>query len=353
MPNASSMHPQTPQRRGGALEHLLAQFGAQQSATSATKDRTNAKKEALLAASLIHSVAGEPQSKSAPYTPSSLQQRDISSAPVNPSRATPVSSPGSSTSYATDSSEDIRHIAEIDFIEEARASPIPKASLRRARTGHARIQLEGLKMENRRTDRDEAPRRSTRVRKSDILASDTVYYPPTPPSKRKSSAPSPRRLDTARARLRDEIARKTQTKANAFIVHHKDLFLPLLPESNYITKLIASGQPASVEVYKRLPEQPKGVKATLKPYQLDGLSFLAYLHKNGFSGILADEMGLGKTLQTLSLFQYLEEQDRNAGVVSEELRPYLVICPLSVLNSWVNEAQKVRAFPVALVGTIH
>lgn len=78
----------------------------------------------------------------------------------------------------------------------------------------------------------------------------------------------------------------------------------------------------------------------MKPYQLSGLSFLVHLYNNGFSGILGDEMGLGKTLQTLSLFQYLEEQDQKIGVPSEELRPYLVVCPLSVLNSWVNEAQR-------------
>lgn len=78
----------------------------------------------------------------------------------------------------------------------------------------------------------------------------------------------------------------------------------------------------------------------MKPYQLTGLSFLVHLYNNGFSGILGDEMGLGKTLQTLSLFQYLEEQDQKAGIKSEEPRPYLVVCPLSVLNSWVNEAQK-------------
>ena len=93
----------------------------------------------------------------------------------------------------------------------------------------------------------------------------------------------------------------------------------------------------------------------MKPYQLSGLSFLVHLYNNGFSGILGDEMGLGKTLQTLSLFQYLEEQDQASGKKSEELRPYLVVCPLSVLNSWVTEAQKwVPELPVLRFhGTIH
>ena len=75
----------------------------------------------------------------------------------------------------------------------------------------------------------------------------------------------------------------------------------------------------------------------MKPYQLLGLSFLVYLYKNGLSGILGDEMGLGKTLQTLSLFQYLKE---SRSVSSNELRPCLVVCPLSVLSSWIAESRR-------------
>lgn len=77
----------------------------------------------------------------------------------------------------------------------------------------------------------------------------------------------------------------------------------------------------------------------MKPYQLSGLSFLVYLHRNGLSGILGDEMGLGKTLQTLSLFQYLKE-NRKLSKPDRERRPCLVICPLSVLNSWMSEVHK-------------
>ena len=76
----------------------------------------------------------------------------------------------------------------------------------------------------------------------------------------------------------------------------------------------------------------------MKPYQQTGLSFLVQMHQNGMSAILGDEMGLGKTLQTLSLIQWLKEtyppQDR------DDIRPCLVVCPLSVLNGWVNEARK-------------
>jgi SWI/SNF-related matrix-associated actin-dependent regulator of chromatin subfamily A member 5 len=77
----------------------------------------------------------------------------------------------------------------------------------------------------------------------------------------------------------------------------------------------------------------------MKPYQLSGLSFMVHMYENGMSCMLGDEMGLGKTLQTLSLFQFLEERHATLPGV-DELRPHLVVCPLSVLQSWVNEAKK-------------
>jgi SWI/SNF-related matrix-associated actin-dependent regulator of chromatin subfamily A member 5 len=50
-------------------------------------------------------------------------------------------------------------------------------------------------------------------------------------------------------------------------------------------------------------------------------------------------MGLGKTLQTLSLVQYLKENDPKTGTGRAQ-RPFLVVCPLSVLSSWMAEAKK-------------
>lgn len=49
-------------------------------------------------------------------------------------------------------------------------------------------------------------------------------------------------------------------------------------------------------------------------------------------------MGLGKTVTTLSLFAWLKETKGVAG-------PHLVVCPLSVLSSWMNEIAK--WFPTA------
>jgi superfamily II DNA or RNA helicase len=78
--------------------------------------------------------------------------------------------------------------------------------------------------------------------------------------------------------------------------------------------------------------QPGGLQATLRPYQLQGLSYLNFLRDYGFGGILADEMGLGKTIQTLSFIQYLVDK----GVDG----PNLIVVPTSVLPNWEREAAK-------------
>ncbi len=46
---------------------------------------------------------------------------------------------------------------------------------------------------------------------------------------------------------------------------------------------------------------PEGLAATLRPYQIEGYTWLSFLRKNGFGGCLADDMGLGKTLQAIAL----------------------------------------------------
>jgi SWI/SNF-related matrix-associated actin-dependent regulator of chromatin subfamily A member 5 len=151
---------------------------------------------------------------------------------------------------------------------------------------------------------------------------------------------------TDRVAVRKEIENTTAAKRRRFFIEKKDYFLPLLPtEHNYIKKLVDMEKESTTEentkkdgsiAYEELKTQPRGVKATMKSYQLSGLSFLVYLHRNGLSGILGDEMGLGKTLQTLSLIQYLKENEPKRG----QIRPFLVICPLSVLSSWMAESRK-------------
>lgn len=154
-------------------------------------------------------------------------------------------------------------------------------------------------------------------------------------------------VTSSRQAVRDAIQNITVAKRERFLVENKDHFLPLLPESNHISKLAArmgavdaksnAGNAPAIVPYEQIEVQPKGILATMKPYQLSGLSFLVYLYRNGLSGILGDEMGLGKTLQTLSLVQYLKE---NEPASNRENRPFLIVCPLSVLSSWMAESKK-------------
>ncbi len=79
-------------------------------------------------------------------------------------------------------------------------------------------------------------------------------------------------------------------------------------------------------------DQPRGLEATLRGYQQQGLSYLNFLREYGFGGILADEMGLGKTIQTLSFIQHMVETGHTG--------PNLIVVPTSVLPNWDREASK-------------
>jgi hypothetical protein len=110
------------------------------------------------------------------------------------------------------------------------------------------------------------------------------------------------------------------------------------------------------------PGLPAGLRAELRPYQLEGFHFLAYLAANRFGGILADDMGLGKTLQTLAWLLWLRAssstfQCRDNALASPPLAqsnaaatelatlecranqplPSLVVCPKSVTDNWRAE----------------
>lgn len=55
-------------------------------------------------------------------------------------------------------------------------------------------------------------------------------------------------------------------------------------------------------------EPSKNLKATLRPYQLDGVKWMVGHYQNDLGACLADDMGLGKTLQTIAVLLYAKEQ---------------------------------------------
>ncbi|RMF88202.1 MAG: hypothetical protein D6739_00470 [Nitrospirae bacterium] len=78
---------------------------------------------------------------------------------------------------------------------------------------------------------------------------------------------------------------------------------------------------------------PKGLKTRLRPYQLEGLTWLCFLRDHGLHGCLADDMGLGKTVQALALLQL----EKEAGRLD---RPALVVVPTSLVFNWEAEAHR-------------
>lgn len=83
-------------------------------------------------------------------------------------------------------------------------------------------------------------------------------------------------------------------------------------------------------------EAPASFHGRLRPYQLRGVSWLAFLKQLGFGSCLADDMGLGKTIQLITLLLHEIAQaktDVHPG-------PTLLICPMSIVGNWQRELQR-------------
>ena len=78
---------------------------------------------------------------------------------------------------------------------------------------------------------------------------------------------------------------------------------------------------------------PASLDATLRPYQLNGFNWLAYLYEHRLGGILADDMGLGKTIQALALMCHTKDG-------ASRTSPYLVVAPTSVVGNWATECRR-------------
>jgi hypothetical protein len=85
---------------------------------------------------------------------------------------------------------------------------------------------------------------------------------------------------------------------------------------------------------------PAALDAQLRPYQLAGFRWLAFLWANGLGGILADDMGLGKTLQTLALLQHVRDVRGTQSAATVPPDPFLIVAPTSVLANWAAEAHR-------------
>ena len=74
------------------------------------------------------------------------------------------------------------------------------------------------------------------------------------------------------------------------------------------------------------------LKATLRPYQQEGVNWLWLLSQLGLGACLADDMGLGKTMQVISLLLILKKKRFD--------RPSLLVLPASLIGNWKTELER-------------
>lgn len=128
----------------------------------------------------------------------------------------------------------------------------------------------------------------------------------------------------------------------------------VLPKSNFAVLEGISELKDSVGLQRTIEYQPSTlIKATLRPYQIEGVKWLLEHYNNGLGACLADDMGLGKTLQTLTTLVAVQEQldfekaeniqldlFGNEIVTPKEYLKALIVLPSSLVFNWYNEARK-------------
>ncbi|CAN1499660.1 HepA Superfamily II DNA/RNA helicases, SNF2 family [Flavobacteriaceae bacterium] len=128
----------------------------------------------------------------------------------------------------------------------------------------------------------------------------------------------------------------------------------ILLKSNFAVLDGISELKNSIHLKGEVEYQPSSlVKATLRPYQIEGVQWLLEHYNNGLGACLADDMGLGKTLQTLSTLVAVQEQLEfkkaddiqfdlfgNEITVPKEYLKTLIVLPSSLVFNWYNEARK-------------
>ena len=125
-----------------------------------------------------------------------------------------------------------------------------------------------------------------------------------------------------------------EAKSGGHAIHTLQLADAKLEDTSF-EQLKDTVRKRSKELSAKTPTNvPKGIRSQLRPYQVEGFQFLAFLSRNRFGGVLADDMGLGKTLQTLAWLTWLK-----LSRPAKEPFHCLVVCPKSVMHVWKQEVE--------------
>ena len=129
----------------------------------------------------------------------------------------------------------------------------------------------------------------------------------------------------------------------------------VLPKANYnLLQNTGYFKTSSAETQLGEPKFVDFVKATLRPYQIEGVKWLFGHYQNNLGACLADDMGLGKTLQTLATLVAVQNDLSAKNADSSDLEndlfaditpkihalKALIVLPASLLFNWYNEAKK-------------
>lgn len=113
---------------------------------------------------------------------------------------------------------------------------------------------------------------------------------------------------------------------------------------------------AAIVDYQDIEYTPStNLKATLRPYQTEGVKWMIGHQQNGLGALLADDMGLGKTLQTIAVLshskdnikrKYQSASNQQMSLFGEEIvseiNPLraLVVLPAALIFNWYSEIKK-------------
>ena len=123
----------------------------------------------------------------------------------------------------------------------------------------------------------------------------------------------------------------------------KDEHALVVSKNDYINALYIATQSSNKEIANinkffnsdEIIKIPDDIVSILRPYQIEGVTWLERMYKAGLGACLADDMGLGKTIQAISMLKIHSASNHNT--------PKLVIAPKSLLYNWKNEINKFAA----------